>query len=258
MSRLKDYLALVKFKYHTSFLAIVAITLFFAGVSAELVQKLIVLYLSFNLLLYTGLYTLNDLADLKQDRKHPLKRNRPIASGRVPVRTALPLSAMLIAVGMFTGWLFFGSLIALFYGAFIALNFFYSFIAKHIPYVEIAMNSITHPLRAAMAFAIISQPIPITLLMAYFFFILGIMTTRRIVEKDVRGWEVRHALHHYRTGVLFAIEIASFLMVAALAAVDARSNWAFYALMLPIYVIIVFGMHYIGSIRSLLRSMLTN
>src|SRR3990167_5111556 len=110
MKDLKDYLALVKFKYHASFLAIVVIALFFGGFSAELVQKLILLYLSFNLLLYTGLYMLNDVADLKQDRQHPLKRNRPIASGRMSLRTALPLSVMLIAAGLFTGWLFFGSL----------------------------------------------------------------------------------------------------------------------------------------------------
>ncbi len=257
MKDLKDYIALVKFKYHSSFLAIVVIAFFFAGMSVALAQKLVILYVSFNLLLYTGLYMLNDIADLKEDQQHPFKRHRPIPSGRIPLRTAIAIALLLIATGLLTGWLFIGRWIVGFYFAFIALNITYSFFAKHLPYVEIIMNTITHPLRAVMAFALINHPVPAILVAAYSFFILGLMTIRRVVEKDIPGWEARRAIRHYSKQVLLAIKIASFLAIAALAILDSRGNWPLYALLLGLYTILVFGMYHADSIRSPLRTMLT-
>ncbi len=35
-----------------------------------------------------AVYLLNDLTDIEKDRQHPSKRNRPLAAGRLPVRTA--------------------------------------------------------------------------------------------------------------------------------------------------------------------------
>ena len=254
---MKDYIALIKFKYHASFLAIVVIAFFFAGISVELVQRLILLYLSFNILLYTGLYIINDIADFESDRKHPLKRNRPIPSGRISIRIAVLLSTLLITSGLLTGWLFFGMQTVGFYAAFIALSIIYSFFAKHIPYVEIFMNTATHPLRAVMAFALISYPVPTILVTSYAFFILGLMTIRRVVEKDVPGWGARRVLHHYNKQVLLAIKIVSFLAIVAFAVLDTRSNWALYAAMLVIYAALVFGIYHTQFIRSPLRSMLT-
>ncbi|MBI2141587.1 UbiA family prenyltransferase [Candidatus Woesearchaeota archaeon] len=254
---MKDYITLIKFKYHASFLAIATIAFFFSGMSVALAQKLVLLYVSFNLLLYTGLYMLNDIADRKEDQQHPFKRHRPIPSGRIPLRTAIALAVLLIATGLFTGWFFIGKWIVGFYFAFIALNITYSFFAKHLPYVEIIMNAATHPLRAVMAFELINHPVQAILVTAYAFFILGLMTIRRVVEKDIRGWEVRRAIRHYSKQALLAIKIASFLIIAALAILDSRGNWPLYALMLGLYTILVFGMYHAGFIRSLLRTMLT-
>jgi 4-hydroxybenzoate polyprenyltransferase len=48
----------------------------------------------------SGIYLINDLADLEADRAHPEKRHRPLASGSLPIRPALVLSAVLIAAGL--------------------------------------------------------------------------------------------------------------------------------------------------------------
>ena len=37
----------------------------------------------------SGTYFLNDALDVEADRRHPVKQNRPIASGEVSVRTAI-------------------------------------------------------------------------------------------------------------------------------------------------------------------------
>jgi 4-hydroxybenzoate polyprenyltransferase len=40
-------------------------------------------------LMASSIYLINDLVDLEKDRQHPTKKNRPLASGRLPVRLAL-------------------------------------------------------------------------------------------------------------------------------------------------------------------------
>ena len=44
-------------------------------------------------------YIFNDLLDIKTDRLHPFKKNRPIASGELPI----PVALFAIAVGLFVG-----------------------------------------------------------------------------------------------------------------------------------------------------------
>ena len=44
------------------------------------------------------IYVLNDLADIEADRRHPTKRNRPIAAGLVSVGTARVVAAVLAVI----------------------------------------------------------------------------------------------------------------------------------------------------------------
>ena len=46
----------------------------------------------------SAIYIINDVADVDADRAHPEKRNRPIASGAIPVPRALALAGFLLAV----------------------------------------------------------------------------------------------------------------------------------------------------------------
>jgi 4-hydroxybenzoate polyprenyltransferase len=53
-------------------------------------------------LLSGGVYLLNDLKDREKDRHHPVKRNRPIPSGQLPVPAAM--IALLVVVGAGIVW----------------------------------------------------------------------------------------------------------------------------------------------------------
>src|SRR5262249_18669169 len=45
----------------------------------------------------SGIYLLNDLADIDVDRRHPRKRNRPFASGELSIPTGVAMAAALLA-----------------------------------------------------------------------------------------------------------------------------------------------------------------
>ena len=47
-------------------------------------------------LMSSAVYLFNDIADVEADRKHPKKKTRPIASGKLPMRVA-SVAAMLLA-----------------------------------------------------------------------------------------------------------------------------------------------------------------
>ncbi len=51
-------------------------------------------------LLAGAVYTINDLVDVEQDRIHPVKRERPIASGEVPESMAKMMAAGLVVVSL--------------------------------------------------------------------------------------------------------------------------------------------------------------
>lgn len=51
-------------------------------------------------LLSGGVYLVNDLVDVEQDRRHPVKRNRPLASGKLSHGVALASAMLIVAVGL--------------------------------------------------------------------------------------------------------------------------------------------------------------
>ena len=69
------------------------------GQVPELLGKLALLALAF-CSLSSAIYLFNDLMDRSGDRLHPVKRNRPIASGKVGVPVAGAVTVVLAAVGL--------------------------------------------------------------------------------------------------------------------------------------------------------------
>ncbi len=69
------------------------------GPVPEIFLTLVVVFLAF-CALASSTYLLNDLMDRDADRSHPVKRRRPIASGRVSVGLALAAMVVLAAAGL--------------------------------------------------------------------------------------------------------------------------------------------------------------
>jgi decaprenyl-phosphate phosphoribosyltransferase len=87
-------------------------------------------------LLASAVYTLNDLADVEADRRHPIKRFRSIASGQVSAGLARAVAVLLVLVAL--GW---ASLVApgllVVSVLYFALNVAYSLKLKHVAYLDV-------------------------------------------------------------------------------------------------------------------------
>lgn len=81
-------------------------------------------------------YIINDLSDVEADRAHPVKRNRPIASGRVSEKTArlaaIVLVTIALGVGVVLGFAFAATVLA-----YLVLNVAYTARLKHVAYVDV-------------------------------------------------------------------------------------------------------------------------
>ncbi len=102
----------------------------------------------------SAVYLVNDVADAEADRSHPQKRDRPIASGALPVNTALAVSVILFAISVAASfalnWKF--GLVVLTYAA---LNLAYSLRLKHVPIIDVMIVATGFVLRVAGGVALI-------------------------------------------------------------------------------------------------------
>ena len=81
-------------------------------------------------------YIFNDILDLKADRQHPVKRNRPIASGSLPVKVAITAGLLLTMAALVAGYLLawqFAFVLMVYF----ALMLVYSKWLKHIPILDV-------------------------------------------------------------------------------------------------------------------------
>lgn len=254
---LADYSRFIRFKYHITFISVIAGAVLFAEeLAPSLAIKLALLYVSFNIFLYGGLYTINDIADIEADKKHQLKRKRPLSSGKVSVKSASAFATALIAAGLLSG-LVFGMPVFAVYLAIVVLNISYTFAAKKVPYLELVVNSATHPLRFLMGVLLVSNALPHLLLLAIFALAFGLACVRRAVEMDVRGWEARKVLKAYSPTRLLLLQLLAFLSIIAAAMVDAALAKAYYVIIAAVYCALVFGIYFSGGIRGIFRSIWT-
>jgi 4-hydroxybenzoate polyprenyltransferase len=103
-------------------------------------------------------YLLNDVADREADQNHPLKRERPIASGQLPAATALLVGLALGLAGVLAAFLIRTELGAV-AGTYLALMCVYSAVLKHVVIVDVLMIAGGFVLRAIGGAVAVNVPI---------------------------------------------------------------------------------------------------
>jgi len=142
-------------------------------------------------------YVLNDIIDYPFDKKHPVKKNRPIAAGEITVAQAtfivFILSAVsLIAALLFSYSLFFLSLV------FLVLHFLYSLYLKKKPVFDVFAISFSFMIRTFAGEVATGFHIPIWLLLTIFFGSLFMASVKRHAELTLRGSDTRESLFRYK------------------------------------------------------------
>jgi decaprenyl-phosphate phosphoribosyltransferase len=248
-------LALVKVRYHITFLNVVFGALLFArDLNLALAVNLALLYVSFNFLLYGGIYTLNDIADRVVDRRHPGKRHRPVASGRVTVSAAARFAVALISAGLLSGLLLFEPAVVACYLAALAINALYSLKARNTRYADVLFNSLTHPTRFLMGAFLVGRVPPSSHLLAILLLAIALACLRREVERDSPGWQARETLARYAPGELSLLAFCCLGALGLTAFLQATRAPGFYAILLSTAVVVAGGGWWNQLVRSSLRA----
>ncbi len=95
----------------------------------------------------SAVYLINDVVDVERDRNHPYKKNRPIASGRLPARHAVVAAVFLVLAALGAGLAIGEPLLTATIAAYLTISFLYSAGLKHTPFIEI--GSVASGFRAA-------------------------------------------------------------------------------------------------------------
>ena len=94
----------------------------------------------------SAIYILNDYYDIKEDKEHPEKKNRPLASGIISKTQALMLMGFLLTVGfVLMVWLSFEAVGIL--ATYVGMNIVYSIYLKHVAILDVSIIAIGFVLR---------------------------------------------------------------------------------------------------------------
>jgi len=152
-------------------------------------------------LLSSTSYVFNDIIDYPNDKKHPVKRFRPIASGRISIQEATFTVFILVIISLvlallFSVKFFFISLL------FLALHIVYSLYLKNHPIIDIFSISLSFMIRAFAGVVATGLSIPIWLMFTIFFGSLFVATVKRDAELTAYGRDARASLMSYREHLL--------------------------------------------------------
>lgn len=129
-------------------------------------------------------YLVNDVSDREADRRHPVKRRRPIAAGHVSVGQALTFATALTA-GALGAAFWMSPLFGLTATAYVVLLTSYTWVLKHLVILDVLAIAIGFVLRAVAGAVAISVPIGHWLLVCTILLALFLALSKRRQELTV-------------------------------------------------------------------------
>ena len=189
----------------------------------EPLWKTMVVFLAF-CLTASGTYYWNDIKDVEQDKLHPKKKFRPIASGAIPLSLAQVIGTLLLVGGPVVAGavrLEAGAIVALY----AVLTISYSSWLKHVALLDLAIVASGFVLRAMSGAAGTETPMSNWFVLCTTFGSFFIVTGKRfaeLVEMGENAGSTRASLRDYSVSYLRQL-----LVVSCTATVVTYCMWAF-------------------------------
>ena len=169
----------------------------------ESIEKSVFAFIVFSILSSSG-YIVNDILDYQEDRAHPVKSRRPIASGKVRRGPAAVFSAFLLILSLLGAYMLGNHFlyVCLVYCIFMIS---YSVGMKNIVILDILVVAIGYVLRAIAGAVVLAVEISSWLLLCTLLIALFLVISKRRTEIVLLGEEAtkhRKILSHYSLGLL--------------------------------------------------------
>jgi 4-hydroxybenzoate polyprenyltransferase len=183
---LGDVVRLLRPRQWTKNLAVFAAVVFSGNlVQPLLLGKVALAFVAFDMV-SSAFYAANDVVDAERDRQHPLKRERPVASGRITPSRALGISAALLVGGLAASALL-GLPFLLSVATYCALQAAYAARLKNVPIVDMLVIAAGFVLRAVAGALVIGVPISPWLVLCTGLLALFLAAAKRRHERVLLG-----------------------------------------------------------------------
>ena len=149
------------------------------------------------------IYIFNDICDLEKDKKHPIKKNRPLANNSLKKKDAyllIILLVLLLLVLLKSNISILGIIIIFF-----ILNIFYSLYFKNVIIIDLVIVSLSYVIRVLAGSIIINVALSAWLLICVFSTSLFLISFKRLAEIKISGFKSRPILKKYNNEILLKI-----------------------------------------------------
>lgn len=178
----------------------------------DLILSLVLAFIAFSLSA-SAVYILNDLLDIVEDRKHPIKAHRPLASGAFSKRSAVVLMSLFGLGGLcIMATLDFSAFILLV--VYLLLNLLYSLWLKHLAIVDITIIAVGFVLRLFVGAAVSGIALSVWIVVMTFLLALFLALAKRrddVLIFNQTGEKMRRVIDGYNREF---VEIAMAIMAA--------------------------------------------
>jgi 4-hydroxybenzoate polyprenyltransferase len=173
-----------------------------------------------------AVYAANDILDVAEDRKHPTKRFRPVASGEIPIRVAAFYAVLLAVFGLALAF-FVGFGVGLAGLAYLILQAVYTPVLKHMAVLDVMSISVGFVVRALAGAAAVGVPISPWLVVGTGLLTLFLGFSKRRYELFVLGEGART---HRKNLKDYSVEMLDQMMnIMVAATIIAYTMYTFFA-----------------------------
>lgn len=183
--------------------------------SAELLLNAFIAFIAFSLTA-SAIYIVNDYYDVEEDKKHPKKKNRPLASGVISKSQSIIIMLILLLTGFTLMTLLSLKAVAFLFG-YTIMNIAYSFYLKRVAILDIVMISIGFVLRLFIGSSVTGIPLSLWIVIMTFLLALFLALAKRrddvLIFLDT-GKKMRKVIDVYNLKFLdISIVIMAFIVI---------------------------------------------